>query len=228
MSDDNFHFPDENDDDSEIWDEHRWEAHFQESDRASEKYRKLLEKYMDHPDRDEIIEREMGWEDSKEDERWVDEINKMLEEYEEDQKAESWKKDAGLEDKSDWFDELENNPVYQTAFNFGTESHLLLKEKKVDYNNESVLIFMSSSIIPAAKIAGGHALGFSPETLGGNIANCKRGLAEANKALEALQQMREENILDETPCLKLSRDCKRMRDDLAMYILDLREMFNRG
>ena len=44
-----------------IWDEYDWERFLQEQERRTEKYMELLEKYMDHPQRDEIIAREMGW-----------------------------------------------------------------------------------------------------------------------------------------------------------------------
>ena len=45
----------------EVWDEYVWERFLQEQDRNTEKYVRLLETYMDHPNRDEIIAEEMGW-----------------------------------------------------------------------------------------------------------------------------------------------------------------------
>jgi hypothetical protein len=47
--------------DEEPWDEFRSEQFLRNSDMVGEKYRALLEKYMDHPDRDRIIAHEMGW-----------------------------------------------------------------------------------------------------------------------------------------------------------------------
>jgi hypothetical protein len=46
----------------EEWDEFRCEELLRESDARGDKYRRLLEKYLDHPDRDRIIAHEMGWE----------------------------------------------------------------------------------------------------------------------------------------------------------------------
>ncbi|HEV7406186.1 MAG TPA: hypothetical protein VGO11_24780 [Chthoniobacteraceae bacterium] len=43
------------------WDEFRCEQLLRESDMVGEKYRRLLEQYQDHPDRERIIAREMGW-----------------------------------------------------------------------------------------------------------------------------------------------------------------------
>ena len=43
------------------WDEYEWERFLQQQDQKTEKYMELLEKYLDHPQRDQIIAREMGW-----------------------------------------------------------------------------------------------------------------------------------------------------------------------
>jgi hypothetical protein len=45
----------------EEWDEFRCEELLRESDARGDKYRRLLEKYLDHPDGDRIIAHEMGW-----------------------------------------------------------------------------------------------------------------------------------------------------------------------
>ena len=42
-------------------DEFEWERFMKECDECTDKFGALLEKYMDHPDRDEIVAREMGW-----------------------------------------------------------------------------------------------------------------------------------------------------------------------
>lgn len=43
------------------WDEFRAEQLLRESDATGGRYRRLLEKYLDHPDRERLIAREMGW-----------------------------------------------------------------------------------------------------------------------------------------------------------------------
>src|SRR6187549_1544371 len=63
-----------------VWDEYDWERFLQEQDRKTERYMELLEKYLDHPDRDQIIAREMGWthlmdEDGKD---WTEEAETFL------------------------------------------------------------------------------------------------------------------------------------------------------
>jgi len=43
------------------WDEFDYEQFMREGDARTDKYMELLDKYMDHPDRDQIVAREMGW-----------------------------------------------------------------------------------------------------------------------------------------------------------------------
>src|SRR5271168_5506774 len=66
--------------DQHVWDEYQWERFLQQQDRKTERYMELLEKYMDHPDRDQIIAREMGWShllDGAE-EDWLEEADAQL------------------------------------------------------------------------------------------------------------------------------------------------------
>jgi hypothetical protein len=44
------------------WDEFDYEKFLRESDARTDKYAELLDKYMNHPDRDRLIAKEMGWE----------------------------------------------------------------------------------------------------------------------------------------------------------------------
>src|SRR5947199_8646520 len=44
-----------------MWDEYDWERFLQEQDQKTEKYMQLVETYLDDPQRDESISREMGW-----------------------------------------------------------------------------------------------------------------------------------------------------------------------
>src|SRR5690606_15355042 len=43
------------------WDEFRAEQFLRNTDMVGEKYRRLLEKYHDHPDGERLIAHEMGW-----------------------------------------------------------------------------------------------------------------------------------------------------------------------
>src|SRR5438045_269414 len=61
-----------------VWDEYQWERFLQQQDHKTEKYMELLEKYLDHPQRDQIIAREMGWTQLLNGESWNDEMDALI------------------------------------------------------------------------------------------------------------------------------------------------------
>ena len=61
-----------------VWDEYEWERFLQQQDHKTEKYMELLEKYLDHPERDQIIAREMGWTQLLISDTWSDEVDALL------------------------------------------------------------------------------------------------------------------------------------------------------
>jgi len=63
-----------------IWDEYEWERFLQQQDGKTEKYMQLLETYLDDPDRDEIIAREMGWTQLLDANDWNAEVDALLDE----------------------------------------------------------------------------------------------------------------------------------------------------
>lgn len=226
MSEKNRFFGDEDENDPEIWDEDRWEEFLREADKRTDKYSQLLDEYMDHPDRDRIIFEEMGWsrlldETDDEHKKWLDNFD--IDEYEE---GEEWKQLTGYEPTD--FECVENLPLYQKAFDFTIDAMKMVNSRFADRNDNSIKIFARNVTIPPAKIAGGFGLGFEMESLGGNIANCKRGLNAANQILDALYEIGEKKLLDREIYLEYYARAKEVRDELAIYIVELRERFRRG
>src|SRR6266852_1124476 len=62
------------------WDEYDWERFLQQQDQKTEKYMELLEIYLDDPQRDEIIAREMGWTQLLDGKDWSAEVDALLDE----------------------------------------------------------------------------------------------------------------------------------------------------
>ena len=214
----------ENDD--EIWDEYQWEEFFREADKRTDKYSELLDKYMDHPDCDRIIAEEMGWthmldERDEESTDWMDEFD-----FDQFEEGEEWKQLTGHEPEE--FDSFENFPLYRKAFDFAIDSMKMADEHLVDLEDESVKAFCRSITIPSAKIAGGFSFGLEMDSIGGNIANCKRGLNAANKVLNALYEIGEKELLGRELYLEYYGRAKEVRDELGIYIVELRERFRRG
>jgi len=225
MSDFSEPFDNEEENDPEIWDEHRWEEFMQESDRRTDRYLHLYDKYKDHPDREKLIAIEMGWLHTLD--NFQDE-NNFLEEFMsvEDEEGEEWKATTGYDPRD--FDSIENLPLYADAFEYTIDAMNLMDEELKDIDDESVDAFARSVIIPPAKIAGGFGFGFDLESIGGNIANCKRGLTAANQMLSALQEIKEKGFIDENTFKEFYNGGKEVRDQLAIYIVELREQFRRG
>src|SRR3989440_11662708 len=70
-----------------MWDEYDWERFLQQQDHKTEKYMELLEKYLDDPQRDQIIAREMGWTQLLDSKDWGPDIDALLEEESSDGEA---------------------------------------------------------------------------------------------------------------------------------------------
>src|SRR6266513_3892472 len=85
-----------------VWDEYDWERFLQQQDYKTEKYMELLEKYLDDPNRDQIIAREMGWTQCLEGKDWTQEVDALLEE------------DAG-EERVEPPDSFEEHSFYRAA-----------------------------------------------------------------------------------------------------------------
>ncbi|MDX1640970.1 MAG: hypothetical protein R3220_04705 [Balneolaceae bacterium] len=215
----------EDNEEPEIWDEFQWEEFMREADKRTEKYSQLFEKYLDHPDRDTIIAKEMGWDhlldEAEDDDKWEEFLDVDIVE-----EGEQWKQLTGYEPTQ--IDRFENLPLYQLAYQFTLDSIDLIESRFENENDDSISSFASSVIIPPAKIAGGFAFGFELESIGGNIANCKRGLNAANKMLVALQEMRDKKTLDQKTFQDYYSRGKEVRDELGIYIVELRERFRKG
>jgi hypothetical protein len=172
-----------------------------------------------------MIAKEMGWDhlldESEDDDKWDEFMDiDFVEEGEE------WKQATGFESYE--FDNLEKLPVYQLACEFSINCINLIEERFENESDESIHSFARSVIIPPSKIAGGFGMGFELESLGGNIANCKRGLRAANKILVALQKMRDKGLIDRETFQEFYERGKEVRDELGIYIVELRERFRRG
>src|SRR5438270_11128778 len=94
-----------------IWDEYDWERFLRQQDQRTEKYMELLEKYIDDPQRDEIIAREMGWKQSLGDGDWSAEVDALLDE---DWRVQNSEGAGGVEQKP--IESFEDNILYRAAF----------------------------------------------------------------------------------------------------------------
>lgn len=170
----------------EAWDEYVWERFLQEQDRNTEKYFKLLENYMDHPNRDEIIAEEMGWS-----------IFESLQEAEEEL-AEAAPAEFLLDDDEDGDDEFEQftqSPVYADTLRLHKWINRLFDSREDLREHPEAVRFATRSAICGAKLAAALC-GQEQTEIGMTIAYLKRALKAANDALDSAQKLADSGILD--------------------------------
>src|SRR6476646_3768770 len=97
-----------------VWDEHDWERFLQQQDRKTEKYMELLERYIDDPNRDQIIAREMGWNHllDKDGREWVENVDSLFDE----EFAANDEADDTEDEKEEGEEGFEVHPLYQASF----------------------------------------------------------------------------------------------------------------
>src|SRR5512140_2319030 len=94
------------------WDEYDWERFLQQQDHKTEKYMELLEKYLDDPQRDQIIAREMGWTQLIDSKDWSSEVDALLEE----EVAPDADDEDAEEEAETSADTFEDHSLYRAAF----------------------------------------------------------------------------------------------------------------
>lgn len=176
----------------EEWDEFRCEELLRESDARGEKYRRLLEKYLGHPDRDRIIAHEMGW-------TWIEEaLDERAEQGDEATDAEdslSMEAELPAPDPSresiDWVRNEDGEIAHPIKKRATDMLYALLDELRAAGNPEerhpSLADFVGHTMVLNGKLAGalgGLARGWGVDS-GLTIASLKRALEFLHQALAA-------------------------------------------
>jgi hypothetical protein len=214
------------------WNEEQWEKFFKESDVRSAKFGELLETLKDHPDRDAIIEHEMGWDrdDDGPDFEWDEDT---LEDDVDDEEAEhpfgrDVDDDTDDEDDEDldWDErDLKQKPYYASAYRFGLKVHDVLKPYTLpdeDDQDEDLIDAIAHGFTIAAKLAGANGMGEEDDVICGNIVCCKRSLEAANDCLRALNALRQRGLVPREVADLLVKDGEEMRMLVEQHIADLR------
>jgi len=184
----------------------------------------LLETLIDHPNRDEIIAKEMGWD--KLEKQAHDDFDVSNIEFDESEELEEADESFSAEDSDE--DALRRIPAYSASFDWSVRVHDALKpylETEASELDESPLeeglqATMSCYSI-AAKIAGGDAIGYD-DSLCGNIVCCKKALAFADESLQGLSELRTCGVIDSEILNKLIEDGQHVRQLVETRIEDLR------
>lgn len=232
-------------DESELpWTEEQWDQFMRKADLRSARYTELLETLIDEPDRDEIIDHEMGWDRKRDnvDTEWIEALEEAAAEAveggEELTDADARKHDPGellpesalgSHKDGDYFDEsdgqLHRIPAYHLAMALSKRIDAALKPMmsgSSDEPHEEVSQAFIQIKIAAAKIAGGHGMGYHEDVLGGNVVNCKRALDAAGECATALKALIKLELLPEDAAATLLAELAAVQQAIESRIAELR------
>jgi hypothetical protein len=180
-----------------VWDEYEWERCLQQQEQRTEKYMELLEKYMDHPQRDEIIAREMNWTHLQDDTRrqWEEEVDAMFEQeaagIEEEEEEEPPQPEEGYP--------FERHPLYRQALDFSAELGRILDGlDPKDQEHPAANSLQTNITIATAKLAAALSDGDEADDLGMCIAYLKRALHSINASLSSIADLETGVLSEET------------------------------
>jgi hypothetical protein len=167
-------------------DEFEWELFLRASDRRTTKLGELMEKYHNHPDRDRLIAREMGW-------TCIEEMLDAEEEFGPDAEP-----DDGSDGGSDLSElaEMDEDPIQHPLVARLIERSGTLMKLSEDNRDDDLEEMVGGFIAVGPKIAG--ALGIvRPDRKtdfdfnGLVVAKLKRALGELSRALNAANQLKQ-------------------------------------
>lgn len=218
----------EQEDPEKIWDEYDWERFLQQQDRKTEKYMDLLERYIDDPNRDQIIAREMGWYHllDKEGEKWAESVDSLFEEENElsqpDEDDEPG--DSAAEDEEE--DGFEVHPLYKASFALTVWIDQLFEESHDIQNQPAAGRLSTHAAIASAKLAAALS-DDDVDEIGMTIAYLKRALKAIMTAMEAAVQLRKDSALDLERFGTLNQRLFQIRDSIIELMGDYRSEWRR-
>ncbi len=201
-----------------IWDEYDWERFLQQQDRKTERYMELLEKYIDDPNRDQIIAREMGWNHLL-DEEEMDEIDSSFAEEMKAIEAEAF-------EETDEVETFEMHPLYQASFALTVWIDQLFDELGNLQNHPAAVKLATQCAIASAKLAAALSDDDIDE-IGMTIAYLKRALKAISTAMEAGAQLKKELKFSDERHAMLNHRLFQIRDRIIALMGEYRSEWRR-
>lgn len=206
-------------DSDRAWDEYDWERFLQQQDQKTEKYMELLEKYIDDPQRDEIVAREMGWVHLSEEETedWNEEAESFLDETgegEEDEGSAIGQINASAES-------FEQHVLYRAAFALTIWIDQLFEANPALQNDPAAVKLATHTALAAAKLAAALS-DEEAEELGMTIAYLKRALKAVTVALDASGQLRTDKSITAEQHSAVAQRIFQVRDGIILLMGEFR------
>ena len=196
------------------WDEYDWERFLQQQDSKTERYMELFEKYIDDPNRDQIIAQEMGW---------THLLEQPAEEIEEIEFEPDFEVEEGEEETQEVF---ESHPLYQNAFSLTVWIDQLFDEVPSVASSPLGVKLASHVAVASAKLAAALS-DHETEEIGMTIAYLKRALRAISTAVEAATQMSQDGSLKSRQFEELYQRLFQVRDSIIVMMGDLRAEWRR-
>ncbi len=215
-------------DDDKPMDEFAWERFMKKSDKRTDKYGELLEKYMDHPDRDQLVAREMGWDDFADDlEAYDDAVEKGdIERIDFNEKDFEEPEPNPLTEGIDWIRDERGHPVHPLQHH-ATETVMALWHEckkagllEEDAFNHQVHDMLFNGQCVGAKLAGAlNSLTYDRIVDHAFVVAClKRALPYFDKMMLALEEVRQQEVLFLERLNRFSTDMFAIRAEIVQLI----------
>lgn len=169
------------------WDEYDWERFLQQQDHKTEKYMELLEKYLDDPQRDQIIAREMGWTQLLDSKDWSAEVDALLDDSGD---ADEFEETDGAAPS----DTFEDHSLYRAAFALTIWIDRLFDQNSALQNEPAAVKLATHSALASAKLAAALS-DDGVDEIGMTIAYLKRALKAITMSMEAASQLVSEELI---------------------------------
>lgn len=209
------------------WDEYEWERFLQHQEFRAERYLELLERYVDHPERDAIIAREMGWFDCSPAENdwendWADGCADSQNSPELEVSGADEEADGGSEGE-----EVEEHPLYRITFELTVWLDGVLEARgSRAIEHPAAIELARQACILGGKVAAALSSSEASE-IGMTIAYLKRALRAANLALNAYSEVHREHLLGRVRDKQLRGRLFEVRDAIVLLMGDLRAEWRR-
>ncbi len=203
-----------------VWDEYDWERFLQQQDHKTEKYMELLERYLDDPQRDEIIAREMGWTQLLDAKDWSAEVDALLDSDAEEEDS------SGPEQTVSPFETFEDHDLYRAAFALTVWIDELFDQDASLQNEPAAVKLATQSALASAKLAAALTDNEVDE-LGMTIAYLKRALKAITTSLDASAQLRSTKLINVAQHSVLQQRLFQVRDGIITLMGEYRGEWRR-
>jgi hypothetical protein len=196
-----------------VWDEYDWERFLQQQDSKTDRYMELFEKYIDDPNRDQIIAREMGWT------HLLDQPGESVEEID-------FEVEEPEGEETETRESFEAHPLYQSAFALTVWIDQLLDSVPNSQSSPLGVKLASNVAVASAKLAAALS-DQDNEEIGMTIAYLKRALRAISTAIEAATEMNRNGTLKAAHFHDLFQRLFYVRDHIIVLMGELRAEWRR-